>query len=361
MSIRALEVMGRSTGGVGRHVAALAAGLDGDEVAVEIAAPPATMIPMPKPVLALEIPKRPGVAALKALGDLREIIEEGGFQVLHGHGLRASLVTLRAAGPLPVVATLHNLVHPETSGRMGDVLFRRGEGAVLRGARHVFAVSEEMVEELASRAPADAHKVELLRIGLPAPLVVRSREQVRSELGVDGKPLVVTVARLAPQKALDVLIDAVARLEDVALAIVGNGQLEDELRARARSLGIAERVHFVGWTPQVGDYLGAADLFALSSTWEARALAVQEAILADVPVVATDVGGLPELVTDRDSGRLVPPNDAAALAEAMRETLAAPDEARLYAQRARERLAASYSDAEMLATVRRVYLELAGG
>jgi glycosyltransferase involved in cell wall biosynthesis len=222
----------------------------------------------------------------------------------------------------------------------------------------VFAVSEEMVTELARRAPAETRKVELLRIGLPTPVATRTSAEVRAELEVDGAGLVVTVARLVRQKALDVLLDAVARLDGVSLAIVGNGYLEDELRARSESLGIDDRVRFVGWKPEVGDYLNAADVFALSSTWEARALAVQEAILAGIPVVATAVGGLPELISDGHSGRLVPPNDPDALATAIRATLDAPEEAASFATRARAALTASYSDAEMFDRVKGEYEEL---
>lgn len=341
-------------------MASLAAGLDSGDVRIEIAAPAQTVIPMPKPVLPLDIPKRPGLRALKAVGDLRRILDRGSFDVLHAHGLRAALITLRAAGTTPVVATMHNLIHPETSGRMGNLLWRRGEVTVVRRARRVFAVSEEMVEELTRRVPDETRKVELLRIGLPSPPASRQRAEVRAELGIDGGPVVLTVARLERQKALDVLLTAMARLDGAHLVIVGDGSLEGDLRALATSLGIGERVHFVGWTPHVGDFLHAADVFALSSTWEARALAVQEAILAGLPVVATAVGGLPELVADGYSGRLVPPGDPTALADALRQTLGAREQAALFAERARAALESSYSDTEMLDRVKREYVELTG-
>ena len=358
--VRVLEVMGRSTGGVGRHVAALVSGLDDGDIEVEVAAPSGTTIPMPKPITPVEIPKRPGPSAVGAVRQLRSSIESGRFDVVHAHGLRASLIALRAARAVPVISTLHNLIQPETSGRIGNIVYRRGEAEVVRGARRVFAVSEEMVAELRLRVPDAGSKVELLKIGLPAPPATRSTADVRAELSADDRPIVITLARLVRQKALDVLLEAVARLDRALLVVVGDGALLQELKDQAQALGISDRVRFLGWKEDVGDYLHAADVFALSSSWEARALAVQEAILAGIPVVATDVGGLPELITDRRSGRLVPPGDAIALADAIEEVLAAPEVAADYASEARSALAASYSDEAMLELVRRAYVEVAG-
>ena len=359
--MKVLEVMALSTGGVGRHVAFLAERLGRSGLEIDVAAPAAVEIAMPKPHLPLEIPGGAGpslwnaarvVAAKKQLGGL---IAERAYDVVHAHGLRAALLTLDAAGETPVIVTLHNLVRRETSGRIKSIAFRRGEHRVLERAQHVFAVSQEMADDLTRRVPAAASKVELLPIGLPVPSASRPRAEVRAELGVGAQPLLITVARLAPQKALDVMLEAVARVEKAVLAIVGRGQLEPELRALSKDLGIADRVRFLGWKQDVGDYLGAADAFVLSSTWEARALAVQEAILAEVPVVSTAVGGMPELIEDRVSGLLVPPNDPEALAGAIRAMLADPEQARTFARRAKEALTSGYSEVEMLSRVRRAY------
>ncbi len=356
MTVAVLEVMSYSAGGIGRHVASLVSGLDGDELHLDIAAPPDGTVPMPKGVQPLEIPARPGPRFTRSVRQLEELLE--GYSVAHAHGLRAGIAAVRAAGAgTRVIVTLHNLVRPETSGWVGALVGRRAETACMKGADRVFAVSEEMAAVLRRRAPVHAAKVELLRIGLPEPVALRPRAEVRSELGIGERdPLVLTVARLAPQKALDVLIDAIARLDSVNLAIVGGGPLEASLAEHARKRGTAERIRFLGWRDDVGEYLGAADVFALSSTWEARALAAQEAIMAGLPVVSSDVGGMSELITDGVSGRLVPPGDASALADAIAEVLGSPDRGRGLAERARLDLTAGYSNAAMLARVRAEYL-----
>lgn len=354
---RVLEVMALSTGGIGRHVASLVTALDGDGVEIDIAAPASTVTPMPKAVIPLDIPAGVSFSMMSARRALAEMIEQGRYDLVHAHGLRAGLVSLQAASDTPVIVTLHNLIRRETSGRLLSILFRRGETRILDEARRVFAVSEEMAATLAQRVPRQAHKIELLRIGLPEPKASRSADEVRGELDAVDRPLVLTVARLARQKALDVLLRAIAMIDEAVLAIVGDGPLEAELRSLARELAIADRVRFVGRREEVGDYLHAADVFALSSTWEARALAAQEAILAEVPVVSSAVGGMPELIIDRVSGLLVPPKDPKRLAKGIRELLESPDIARAYARRAKADLRSGYSDEAMLARVRSEYLE----
>jgi glycosyltransferase involved in cell wall biosynthesis len=174
-------------------------------------------------------------------------------------------------------------------------------------------------------------------------------------------PLIVSVARLDPQKALHVLLRAVALLpEPVHLAIVGRGSLEAKLKELAAELAIGDRVRWVGFTSDVADHIAAADVFSLSSVWEGIPLAAQEAIALGCPVVATDVGGLPELIEDRVSGRLVPPNDPRQLADALSHVLASSEGARRYAKAARDRLVERFSTERMLARLRRAYTEAAG-
>jgi glycosyltransferase involved in cell wall biosynthesis len=184
---------------------------------------------------------------------------------------------------------------------------------------------------------------------------------VRAELGVrDGDGLVVTASRLAPQKDLPVMFEALASAETpFVLAILGTGPQEAELRRAAAGLGIAERVRWLGFRPDVADYVAAADVFCLSSVWEGVPLAAQEAILLGVPVVATAVGGMPELVEDAVTGRLVPPRDPAALASALRQVLASEALRKTFAEGARESLHLRFSTERMLARLAAEYRERA--
>ncbi|TWH72647.1 glycosyl transferase family 1 [Modestobacter roseus] len=143
----------------------------------------------------------------------------------------------------------------------------------------------------------------------------------------DSRPLVVAIGRLHPQKGYDVLLDAVARwvadprLQPAPLvAIAGDGPLHEELAARIRAEQLP--VTLLGRRTDVADLLGAADVCVLPSVWEARSLTAQEALRAGTPLVASRVGGIPELVGD--AAELVPVGDAEALAEAVTRVLTEP-------------------------------------
>jgi glycosyltransferase involved in cell wall biosynthesis len=159
------------------------------------------------------------------------------------------------------------------------------------------------------------------------------RPDVRRALGLDDdrRALVVAVGRLHPQKGYDVLLDAVAawtadgRLRPAPLVVIaGDGPLHDELAARIDAEQLP--VTLLGRRSDVADLLGAADVCVLPSVWEARSLTAQEALRAGTPLVATAVGGIPELVGD--AAELVPPGDADALAEAVTAVLSDPERTR---------------------------------
>ena len=140
--------------------------------------------------------------------------------------------------------------------------------------------------------------------------------------------LFVTAGRLNIQKQHDVLIKAFAQLSNqyqkAQLLIAGEGPLRDQLEKQAQDSNLADRVHFLGVRSDIPDILNAADVFVLSSQWEGNPLSVMEAMAAGKPIVATTVGGVPELIDDQSTGLLVPPGDIDALAHALQYFLANP-------------------------------------
>jgi glycosyltransferase involved in cell wall biosynthesis len=359
---RVLEVLGRSAGGISAHVARVTEGLDGrDGLVVDVAGPPDLPIAMPKPIRPVVIPDglRGHVHAVRAL---RSIVRAGGYEVVHAHGLRAGIdsgIAARGPGILRYV-TVHNLVLPDVTGGARARLYRWAEPLAVRLNHKVFAPSEEIARHLRATIRGAADKVDVVPLGVGEEVpVVRSRAEVRAELDLEpDASLVVTVSRLHPQKALHVLLGALEKLPPrVHLAVVGEGPLEAELKETAAALRISERVAWLGFRDDVGDYLAAADVFCLSSRWEAVALAAKEAVLVDTPVVATDVGGMRELLEDGVSGRLVPSDDPSALAAALLDVLEHPDRAAAYARNARAAVAARFSTAEMLNRLYRAYTD----
>jgi glycosyltransferase involved in cell wall biosynthesis len=263
---------------------------------------------------------------------------------------------------VPAAVTLHNVIMPEVSGGLAARTLAWMEPYVVRASVKTFVPSAEMGLYLRARAHAPDGRIEVLHAGAGEPPVPRrSREAVRAELGITtADPLVVSVARLQPQKALDVMLEAIAMLPaNVTLALVGDGRLRADLQTAARELGIADRVRFLGFRHDVADYIAAGDVFCLSSLWEAVPLAAQEAVLLGVPIVSTDVGGLSELIVDGVSGRLVPKNDSRSLAKALEETLSEHDQRRRFADEARRHYDEHFSRAAVLGRLERLYLDAA--
>ena len=351
---RVLQVLGPSAGGVARHVAQVVTELDGqDDLVIDIAAPPDLPIAMPKQTLPIDIPK--GLRGhAGAIARVRSLAQP--YDVVHAHGLRAGTDTgIATRGPKKIV-TVHNLVHPAIAGRMRAPFYSRTESLVVALYDMTFAVSADIARSLQRAWPPGRDKIEILHLGVgAAPAVTRSASEVRAELGATCRSLIVTVARLVPQKSLTTMLDAMVRVPEAVLAIVGEGRERGALEEAIRKLGLSERVRLLGFRTDVADIMAAADVFCLSSIWEGVPLAAQEAVLLGVPVVATDVGGMRELIANKISGRLVPARDPAALAAALSETLTSNDDRARYVAAAQEHLATNFSTDDMLKRLRAAY------
>ena len=190
-----------------------------------------------------------------------------------------------------------------------------------RLATAILSVSKQDRERMISIEHLPPERVIHLPNGV-SPLVETPGADVRGELGISpSAPLVVSVSVLRAQKALDVLVRAIhvvhAALPEARLLIVGDGPEREALVALVHELGLDEVVIFAGYRSDVGDVLAAADVVASSSVFEGSPLALMESLGAGKPVVATRVGGVPEIVRDGIDGLLVPPGDPTALADAL--------------------------------------------
>jgi glycosyltransferase involved in cell wall biosynthesis len=245
---------------------------------------------------------------------------------------RAALGARLARRPLVVKLVSDEVFERETrSGRFAGSLdeFQRVGGgarvrflratrdAALRGARHVFCPSAYL-RDVALRWRIDPDRLSVLPNPAPEIPVLPSREELRGELDLDGRVLVFA-GRLGPQKALATALAAVAGEPDVSLVIAGDGPERASLQHRASELGLDGRVRFLGSVPRdtVLRLFRSADASVLSSRWENFPHTVVESLAVGCPVIATAVGGVPEVVKDGVNGLLVPPGDAPALAAAI--------------------------------------------
>ena len=186
----------------------------------------------------------------------------------------------------------------------------------LRGAARIVCPSA-FLRELVVGWGVPATRVAVLPNPLPLVATPPDRAAARRRLGFDSDVVLAFAGRFGPQKALGVAVDAVASTEGVTLALAGEGAAEGELRRRAEPL--AERVRFLGPLPRadVLDLFAAADASVLPSAWENLPHAVLESLAVATPVLATAVGGVPELVQDGVNGLVVPPHDPAAFRDAV--------------------------------------------
>lgn len=180
----------------------------------------------------------------------------------------------------------------------------------------------------------------------------------------DGTVLFVSVARMSPPKDPFSLIQAfsiaTSRNNRLRLLLVGDGPLRPELEARVKALGLEDKVRFLGVRADVPEVLAAADAFVLSSRWEGNPLSVMEAMAAGKPVIATAVGGVPELVEDGVSGVLVPPENVDALAEAMLKLAGDADLRRQLGQAAFKRAKERFDVSVMVQAYAALYERLLG-
>lgn len=224
---------------------------------------------------------------------------------------------------------------------------------------HVIAVSEAQ-RETYERVGVPPERLTTVLNGIRPRGRGIGRGAARTLLGLRPDQLVVlNVGRLIAQKGQRYLLDAVpglaASFPDLAVVVLGQGPLHEQLRAQAAALGIAQRVHLPGYRADARLLLDAADVFVLPSLQEGMPLAALEAMDAGLPVVATRVIGTSEVVADRQTGRLVPARDPEALAVALAELLGDPQLRARYARAGRERYLEHFTNARMAAETAAVY------
>jgi glycosyltransferase involved in cell wall biosynthesis len=300
---------------------------------------------VPTVAFGMRLPGDPRV--LWALG---RWIRRGAFDAVYTNHVWATIMTawLRGRGGprgFAWAAAQHSFRRPGASRLLEPLRLQ-----ALRRADRLVAVSELQAEWLrgyVSPTPPIAvipNAIDVERFAAP---VDGSSE--RRRLGIPaGVPVIVSVGRLVEVKGHDILIDALAlcaaarKPPDAHLVLVGAGPEQAALTARVAAAHLVERVHFAGLQPDPRPLLAAADLFCLASRSEAMCIAIIEAMGAGLPVVATRVGGNPEVVADGETGRLVPPEDPGALARALGELLAQPDLRRRYGEAGRARARAQF-------------------
>ena len=284
---------------------------------------------------------------IRVLKAYRTFLNDNHIQVVHTHGYRGNVIAALARTPLPVVSTCHGeIVEPALRTRLWQWLSLR---AMRRHAR-VIACSDYVRRWLIDKGLAETRVVTVHNSYAPT--------EAELGLGVPRLPdelVVLYVGRLVAGKGLDTLLEAAVGIEKMLVVLVGDGPLRDSLEAQACRLGV--RVHFAGAMENPTPYYRRADVVVLPSRMEAMPMVLIEAAAHAKPVIATRVGGIPEIVSDDQTGILIESSDAGQLHDAL-DRIRDPGLRAAMGQHALERWRNGFSPEIMADRLVRIYEEL---
>lgn len=380
--IRVLEVVEATAGGTRRHVTELVCRLPPARFEVSVLCSlerdpdyardihrmrqmgaRVTVVPMVRNIS----PLRDGVA----FGALVRHMRRGGYDIVHTHSSKAGFLGRWAAAVAGVPAIVHT---PHTFAfQMGVAPWRRGvylflERLAARVTDRFICVCRSEREVAVAAGVAPAARCVVIENGVPLSACGRNGDRAarRRELGLaEDAPVVGMAGRFEPQKGHADLVKAAAlvaaRVPVVRFVLLGAGSLMPAVIAAIEQAGLREAFLLPGLVEDAVDYHAAFDVVALPSRWESLPYSLLEAMAAGKAIAATRVGGMAEAIEDGVSGRLVPPADPAAMAEALVGLLESPAERQALGAAARERARERYSLESMIARVAALYEHLAPG
>ena len=289
--------------------------------------------------------------------------------VVHTHTAMAGALGRTAAhlaGVPVVVHTFHGHVLRGYFSPPAQALFRAIERSLARHSDLLITLSTSLREDLVGLGVAPREKIQVIPLGMEFEALLdapRRLGELRRELGISEEvPLVGSVGRLVPIKNHALLLRAARRMVDLGTSaqfvIVGDGELRTQLVQLSAELGLATRVHFLGWREDLAPIYSDLDLLVLTSENEGTPVAVLEAMAAGVPVVARSVGGVPDVIQAGRTGTLVASHEAEAFARAMTDALRNTAHSRTLAEQARSEVLARFGKDRMLAETADLYLSL---
>jgi len=264
--------------------------------------------------------------SFKLFQRLYQLLKTEKPNMVHTHGGRANLygrLAARLAGIKCIVTTVHSYSDLDYNKAWHNTWFSLVDRLTWVFNDYFIAVSHDLGNSLATRGVVP-HRIAVVHNGITP--WQGQRVDLRHAFSLGPGPVICAVGRFVPVKRFDILLKAMSKvleaLPDANLVLVGEGPEEGDMRLFAQALGIEKRLSFIGYRQDARAILSSADIFVMSSDMEGLPIVLLEALAALVPVVATRVGGIPEVVEGDRTAILVPNNNPHALAEALVATLA---------------------------------------
>ncbi|MDA8210272.1 MAG: glycosyltransferase [Clostridia bacterium] len=299
--------------------------------------------------------------------NLMEIIRGHQIDIVHTHGVRANLVgrlAAKLAGIKHIVTTVHSVLEQDYPSFFARQVNRLMERITINSVERFVTVSDLLKQDLVGHGiPAVKITTIYNGVNLAAFRQERVTGDVRKDLGIaPDVPVLGMIARFHPVKGHRFFLEAAKTISrvrpDCRFLLVGSGQYRSEVEAMVKQLGLREQVIFTGYREDIVDVLHSLDILVISSLSEGFGLTAIEAMAMKAPVVATRVGGLPEIIKDGNNGILVPPADGQAIAQAVLDLLADPEDSRAMAARAFEHVRENFSVEIMAKNTEQLYCSL---
>jgi glycosyltransferase involved in cell wall biosynthesis len=374
--MRVVEVFEPPAGGVPAHVRDVAEELTARGHEIVVVGPPdarergrierSGVLYVPLPIIGTMLAPRADAHFMRALaGVLRKVRPD----IVHVHaqkaGILGRLVALRLG--IPAIYTPNSFVYrtqrlrPRRGARVREIVNREVERMLGRRSAAIVAVANEEREAAIADRIVGADRVHTIYNGVTCDLTIAVNPEL---LAFKGEHVLFgLVAALRDQKGLPTLLQALPQLHDLTdrmrFAIVGNGPMEQEVRAAVAD-GLSDFVGCFAFTEPMEAHLAALDVFVLPSYWEGLPIAALEAMCMGLPVIATAVNGTPEAVLHEQTGLIVAPHDAGALARAIRELVDDAERRASMGSAGRERVRATFNTQRMVDELEALYASVTG-
>ena len=307
----------------------------------------------------IRILRRDGKFTIFDLGRLIRLLKKEKVEIIHSHLVNADLWAGIAARCLGIkhISTLHGIEFRPIG------ILKQRLGMLLPDK--IIAVSDYVAGVCIEQFKVKTEKVVMIYNGIDferfqVKVDTRSKKE---ELGIRDEVIVLaTFGRLAPEKGHRYLIEAAAQVrgvfKNIVVLIIGEGEIKKRLMQQASRLGIEKEIKFLGERQDIPELLSITDIVILPSLYEGFPLAALEAMAADKPIIATSVGGLPELITDKQDGILVEPKSSSSLAESILRLIKDKDFARQLVLRAKGKIKNRFNQEKMLSRITALYDEV---
>ena len=375
--IKILHIAATSTGGVGLNILLLSRYLNKDQfnicVAMALGAPlDEEFAKEGVKIYPIRMSRKPNrLINLLGLYQLWRLIGVEKFDIVHTHtsvGGFLGRIAAKARGVPVVLWSIHGWAFNYPMGCISKKFWRAIERLLDFFTDHYVAVSRNMMDVGIQGSITVPEKVSVIYHGIETDKYDTSGNQnnLRIELGIGENIAVVgNIGRFEPQKAVDDFLKAARIVKDnvpnVRFLVVGDGPLRNDMERLSMQLGIKDVVLFTGWQKNLKEYIGIMDIICIPSLWEALPFQLLEAMAMEKPIVATSVGGIPEVVDDGKTGILVPPSKPEIMAHAIINLIVNKRTAEEMGKAGRQRIQQLFSVGKMIMHYEKLYLTLLKG